>query len=87
MAGPAEIRSIAFHAEAKAGCHRCAYMPFGAGPRTCIGVTFAMLEGKTILATLLSHARFELPDGEVPVPLARITLRPKNGLTLKVTPL
>jgi hypothetical protein len=40
-----------------------------------------------ILATLLSRARFELSDGEVPVPLARITLRPKNGLTLKVTPL
>jgi len=76
-----------FAPEAKAGRHRCAYMPFGAGPRTCIGATFAMLEGKTILATLLYHARFELPDGELPVPLARITLCPKNGLTLKVTPL
>ena len=74
-----------FSAEAKAGRHRCAYMPFGAGPRTCIGATFAMVEGKAILATLLERARFELPEGEEPVPLARITLRPKDGLRLKVT--
>jgi cytochrome P450 len=84
---PLKFDPSRFVPEARAGRHRCAYMPFGAGPRTCIGATFAMLEWKTILATLLSQARFELPDGEVPVPFARITLRPKNGLTLKVTPL
>jgi cytochrome P450 len=76
-----------FSAEAKAGRHRCAYMPFGAGPRTCIGSTFAMLEGKTMLATLLQGARFELPEAEQPEPLARITLRPRAGLKLKVTTL
>jgi len=74
-----------FSAEAKATRHRCAYMPFGAGPRTCIGGSFAMLEGKTILATLLARARFALPDGEQPTPFARITLRPKEGLKLNVT--
>ena len=74
-----------FTQEAKAERHRCAYMPFGAGPRTCIGATFAMIEGKTILATLLARARFELPEGEQPTPFARITLRPKDGLRLKVT--
>jgi len=84
---PLKFDPSRFTPQAKAGRHRCAYMPFGAGPRTCIGATFAMLEGKAILATLLTHARFELPDGEAPVPFARITLRPKNGLTLKVTPL
>jgi len=61
------------------------YVPFGAGPRTCIGGSFAMLEGKTILATLLARARFALPDGETPTPFARITLRPKEGLKLNVT--
>jgi hypothetical protein len=39
-----------------------------------------MLEGKVILA----HARFTLPEGEVPVPFPRITLRPKGGLKLNV---
>lgn len=74
-----------FSAEAKATRHRCAYMPFGAGPRTCIGGTFAMVEGKTMLATLLAQARFALPAGEQPTPFARITLRPKEGLKLNVT--
>jgi cytochrome P450 len=74
-----------FTPEAKANRHCCAYMPFGAGPRTCIGGSFAMLEGKTILATLLNRASFALPEGEEPTPFARITLRPKEGLRLKVT--
>jgi cytochrome P450 len=45
---PLAFEPSRFSAEARTGRHRCAYMPFGAGPRTCIGGTFAMLEGKTI---------------------------------------
>jgi cytochrome P450 len=60
-------------------------MPFGGGPRTCIGSVFSLAEGKTILAALLARVRFELPEGEVPVPLVRITLRSKSGLKLKVS--
>jgi cytochrome P450 len=74
-----------FAPEAAASRPRCAYMPFGAGPRTCIGAAFAMLEGKVVLAHLLAHARFALPEEMRPVPFARITLRPKPGLKLKVT--
>jgi cytochrome P450 len=74
-----------FAPEARAGRHRCAYMPFSTGSRSCIGGAFSMLETKAMLATFLAKARFELPEGEVPVPLARITLRPKHGLKLKVT--
>ena len=44
-----------------------------------------MIEGKTMLATLLQHASFALPEGERPMPFARITLSPKYGLKLNVT--
>ena len=73
---PVRFDPARFSAKAKSRRHRCAYMPFGAGPRSCIGSTFAMLEGKAMLAMLLASARFELPEAELPEPLARITLRP-----------
>jgi cytochrome P450 len=82
---PLKFDPSRFAAEVKAARHRCAYMPFGAGPRTCVGGTFAMVEGKTMLATLLDLASFALPEGEWPTPFARITLRPKEGLRLNVT--
>jgi cytochrome P450 len=82
---PLKFDPSRFTPQAKAGRHRCAYMPFGAGPRTCIGGTFAMVEGKAILATILANAKLELPEREEPLPFARITLRPKDGLKLKVT--
>jgi len=64
---------------------RYQYMPFGAGPRICIGMSFAMFEATAILATLLSHARFAPADGLDPTPIARVTLVPKGGMPLKVT--
>jgi cytochrome P450 len=82
---PLSFDPTRFRPEARAKRHRCAYMPFGAGPRTCLGAAFSMIEGKTLLATMLARARFELPKGERPMPLIRLTLRPKQGLKLKVT--
>ena len=64
---------------------RYQYMPFGAGPRVCIGMSFALMEATTILATLAQHARFEPVDGAEPVPVARVTLIPKDGLKLRVS--
>jgi cytochrome P450 len=63
---------------------RYQYMPFGAGPRICIGRAFAEIEAAAILATLLQHARFALVEGHVPEPVARVTLMPKGGMPLKV---
>lgn len=64
---------------------RYQYLPFGAGPRICIGMSFAMIEATAILASLISSARFEVPlHAPEPVPLARVTLMPKNGMPLKV---
>jgi cytochrome P450 len=63
---------------------RYQYMPFGAGPRICIGMAFAMIEATAILATILQSARFELAEAAEPMPLARVTLVPKGGMRLKV---
>ncbi len=63
---------------------RYQYLPFGAGPRICIGMAFAMLEATAMLATLLQKARFAPVAGHEPFPLARVTLQPGGGLPLKV---
>jgi cytochrome P450 len=68
-------------AEAKRA--RYAWIPFGAGPRVCIGMGFALMEGQLILARLLQRARFELSGDDVPEPGA--TLRPKHGVPTRIT--
>ena len=75
-----------FTPEREAGHARSQFMPFGFGPRTCIGMTFAMMEGVAILATLVRRARFEWDGRHLPEPLSRITLRPKGGMPLFVWP-
>ena len=62
---------------------RYQYMPFGAGPRICIGMAFAMIEATVILATLLQRVRFA-PAGRDPEPVARVTLIPRGGMPLAV---
>jgi len=73
-----------FTPEREAQQVRYQYMPFGAGPRVCIGASFAMLEATIMIATFVRAARFEVPAGHVPVPLSRIALQPKGGMPLKV---
>jgi cytochrome P450 len=67
--------------------HRCAYLPFGAGPRTCIGVNFAMLEIVTVLATLVREFKFSPAPGFKLELSTHVTLRSRNGLPLLVEPL
>ena len=62
--------------------HRCAYMPFGAGPRICIGMGFAMLEMTAILATLVRDFRFTPVEGHRLELAPDFTTRPKGGLPL-----
>jgi cytochrome P450 len=61
-----------------------AYLPFGAGPRTCIGKAFAMIEAKIILATLVQKFRFELARGQRVAVNPRITLAPRYGMKLRL---
>jgi cytochrome P450 len=64
--------------------HRFAYLPFGAGPRICIGMGFAMQEAMVLLAAIVRRYRLELEPEHPVLPLARITLRPKNGLKMRL---
>jgi cytochrome P450 len=63
---------------------RLAYLPFGMGPRVCIGAAFALQEASLILATLARDFRFEPVPGHVPEPVGRLTIRAENGIRLRV---
>jgi cytochrome P450 len=62
--------------------HRFAYIPFGAGPRICIGAAFAMAEAMLILATLAQRYRLRLVPGFPVDPQGLITLRPRHGMRM-----
>ena len=75
-----------FSAEARANRDRYAHLPFGAGPRVCVGANFAMMQAQIILATLLARFRFH-PAGALPVPVMHMTIRPDPDITLRVEPI
>ena len=63
---------------------RRAYLPFGKGPRICIGAGFAQQEGMLILASIVRAFRLRYPDVARPEPVSRLTLRPKDAVALWV---
>jgi cytochrome P450 len=65
---------------------RYAYLPFGAGPRICIGMYFAMMEGHLLLATLAQHVSFSLvPSQSIePDPVHHLALRPNGAVNVVV---
>ena len=63
---------------------RDGYLPFSRGARVCPGASFAMLEGTLLLAHLVRAFRFEPVPGRVPVPVAHLTVRAKDGIWLRV---
>ena len=65
--------------------HRYAYMPFGAGPRVCIGNAFAMMEAVAILAVILQNNHLENKTMASAEPLMRVTLRPQERLMMQIT--
>ncbi|MEM6760018.1 MAG: cytochrome P450 [Pseudomonadota bacterium] len=65
-------------------CMRDAFIPFSAGPRVCTGAGFAMVEGPLILARLCRDFAFQPVERRVPVPVAHLTVRARDGIWLKI---
>jgi cytochrome P450 len=61
---------------------RYSYLPFGAGPRTCIGSTFALQEATIVLATIIKNFSMQLASTHNVWPVLRVTLKPAGGLPM-----
>ncbi len=75
-----------FSAERSTGRPRFAYFPFGGGPRLCIGNAFALLEAQVVLSEVASRYRLELLPCQSPEVEAGVTLRPRDGLQMRIKP-
>ena len=75
-----------FTEAAVAARDRFLHLPFGAGPRVCVGANFAMMQAQIILATLVARFAFEPTPGPLPRPTMTMTLRPEGGVRLRFMP-
>jgi cytochrome P450 len=82
---PDEFRPSRFHPGNRDAIDRYQYLPFGAGPRVCIGASFALLEAIIALAVLMSRYRFDALPGTSPWPVQKLTTQPEGGLPMQVT--
>ncbi len=74
-----------FHPGNREKIDRYQYLPFGAGPRICIGAGFAMQEAVIALAVLFSRFRFDTTPETKPWPVQKLTTQPQGGLPMRVT--
>jgi len=73
-----------FLGDARNAIDRYSYLPFGVGPRICIGAAFAIQETSIFVAAIMRHFTLELVPGHVACPVLKVTLRPKGGLAMSV---
>ena len=81
---PDDFHPERFAEAQKANLNNAAYLPFGAGPRLCIGNSFAMMEMQLVLARMIAHYDVQLLSDEEVKPKALVTLKPWSGLGLRV---
>jgi len=77
---PERFEPARFAPEVEQQMPRFAYLPFGAGPHTCIGNYFALQEAHIVLATLIQRVSFTLVPHQQVEPAPLVTLRPKPGI-------
>jgi len=65
---------------------RFAYLPFGAGPRICVGAQFALAEATLVLASVVRAFHVALEPGETVMPVAVITTQPDHQAMFRLTP-
>ncbi len=63
---------------------RQAYLPFGMGPRVCLGAAFALQEATLILASLVKEYKLSPLPNHTPYPVGRLTIRSANGIKLRL---
>lgn len=82
---PRHFMPARFLPENRDRIHKFQYLPFGAGPRVCIGATFALQEAVIALAVLMKRYRFDVTENTRPWPVQRLTTQPLNGIEMKVS--
>jgi cytochrome P450 len=83
---PDEFDPARWDTEAGRLSSRDAYLPFSSGARVCPGAGFAMMEGVLLLSKFVGAFEFEAIVANVPVPVAHMTVRAKDGIWLRKTP-
>jgi cytochrome P450 len=82
---PEQFRPERWVEEGRKPAPRFSYFPFGGGPRICIGASFAMTEAILVLATITQCWKLRLVSERAPEPIPGITLRPRNGISVRVS--
>lgn len=81
---PEQFNPDRFSAENKKSIGKYAYLPFGGGPRVCIGNNFAIMEMQIAVATIAQHYTLELMPNQQIEPEPLVTMRPKYGIHMRL---